>query len=116
MTQNNLANAYSNRIRGEKAENIELAIKSYTAALTIRTPEASQLPTMDETRDRAYRQLIQTLLTCPNGEENQILNANSELVDAELVQTMVAVAAQLSENNQEIDTLRAEATEILLTE
>ena len=56
---------------------------------------------MDETRDRAYQQLIQTLLTCPNGEENQILNANSELVDAELVQMMIAVAAQLSENNQE---------------
>ena len=56
---------------------------------------------MDETRDRAYLQLIQTLLTCPNGEKNQILNANSELVDAELVQAMVAVAAQLSENNQE---------------
>jgi hypothetical protein len=56
---------------------------------------------MDETRAQAYLQLIQTLLTYPNGEENQILNANSELVDAELVQTMVAVAAQLSENNQE---------------
>ncbi len=56
---------------------------------------------MDETRDRAYLQLINALLTCPNGEENQILNANSELVDAELVQMMVAVAAQLSENNQE---------------
>jgi hypothetical protein len=35
MTQNNLANAYSNRIRGEKAENIEMAIASYTAALTV---------------------------------------------------------------------------------
>ena len=40
QTQNNLANAYSDRIRGEKAENIELAIASYTAALTIYTPEA----------------------------------------------------------------------------
>jgi len=56
---------------------------------------------MEETRAQAYQQLIQTLLTCPNGEENQILNANSELVDAELVQMMIAVAAQLSENNQE---------------
>ncbi|MDJ1185707.1 tetratricopeptide repeat protein [Roseofilum sp. BLCC_M143] len=26
MTQNNLANAYNNRIRGERAENIEKAI------------------------------------------------------------------------------------------
>ncbi|MEG3924939.1 MULTISPECIES: CHAT domain-containing tetratricopeptide repeat protein [unclassified Microcoleus] len=56
---------------------------------------------MDETRAQAYLQLIQTLLTCPNGEENQIFNANSELVDAELVQMMRVVAAQLSEKNQE---------------
>ncbi|MEZ2312294.1 MAG: tetratricopeptide repeat protein, partial [Microcoleus sp.] len=40
QTQNNLANAYSNRIRGEKAENIELAIASYTAALTIYKSDA----------------------------------------------------------------------------
>jgi tetratricopeptide (TPR) repeat protein len=32
--------AYSNRIRGEKAENIELAIALYHNALTIRTREA----------------------------------------------------------------------------
>jgi CHAT domain-containing protein len=58
---------------------------------------------MDETRAQAYLQLINALLTCPNGEENQILNANLELVDAELVQTMVAVAAQLSEDDREND-------------
>ena len=37
---------------------------------------------MDETRAQAYLQLIQTLLNDPNGEENQILNSNLELVDA----------------------------------
>ncbi len=45
QTQNNLANAYSNRIKGEKAENIELAIASYINALSVYTrdafPEAS---------------------------------------------------------------------------
>jgi hypothetical protein len=56
---------------------------------------------MDETRAQAYLQLIQTLLTCPNGEKQQILQANSELLDAELVQVMLAFAVQLSENNQE---------------
>jgi tetratricopeptide (TPR) repeat protein len=40
QTQNNLANAYYSRIRGEKAENIESAIASYTAALEVRTREA----------------------------------------------------------------------------
>ena len=40
MTQNNLAAAYSHRIRGEKAQNIELAMASYTAALSVYTCEA----------------------------------------------------------------------------
>ena len=39
-TQNNLGIAYSNRIRGEKAENIELASALYRHALTISTREA----------------------------------------------------------------------------
>jgi CHAT domain-containing protein len=60
-----------------------------------------QLPTMDENRAQAYLQLINALLTCPNGEENQILNANLELVDVDLVQVMVAVAAQFSEKDRE---------------
>ena len=40
MTQNNLANAYSNRIRGEKAENLEMAITAYHEALKVRTFDA----------------------------------------------------------------------------
>ena len=40
QTQNNLANAYCDRIRGDKAENIEMAIASYTAALTVYTRDA----------------------------------------------------------------------------
>ncbi|MBD2409288.1 hypothetical protein FACHB389_14830 [Nostoc calcicola FACHB-389] len=39
-TQNNLANAYRERIKGDKPENIEKAIAAYTAALTVRTREA----------------------------------------------------------------------------
>ena len=39
-TQNNLGNAYWDRIRGEKVENIEQAIASYSAALTVYTKEA----------------------------------------------------------------------------
>ncbi|MEI2577840.1 CHAT domain-containing protein [Scytonema sp. PRP1] len=37
MTQNNLGNAYRNRIRGERAENLEIAISCYTQALQERT-------------------------------------------------------------------------------
>jgi CHAT domain-containing protein len=40
ITQNNLAIAYSNRIRGEKAENLEMAIAAYQEALKVRTFEA----------------------------------------------------------------------------
>jgi tetratricopeptide (TPR) repeat protein len=40
MTQNNLGIAYSNRIRGERADNLEQAITAYERALEVRTREA----------------------------------------------------------------------------
>ena len=39
-TQNNLGTAYYDRIRGEKAENLERAIAAYLASLEVRTREA----------------------------------------------------------------------------
>jgi len=53
---------------------------------------------MDDRRLEAYLNLIQLLLNCPSGEEAQILQANSELVDAKLVQTILENA-----NNLRID-------------
>ncbi|MDQ2099233.1 MAG: CHAT domain-containing protein [Tychonema bourrellyi B0820] len=47
---------------------------------------------MNEARREAYLNLIQSLLNCPSGEINQTLQANSELVDAGLVQVMQVVA------------------------
>jgi tetratricopeptide (TPR) repeat protein len=38
MTQNNLANAYRERIEGDPIANLELAIQAYQAALEVRTP------------------------------------------------------------------------------
>jgi hypothetical protein len=38
-TKNNLANAYNNRIKGDRAENIELAINHYEQALMVFTPK-----------------------------------------------------------------------------
>ena len=38
MTQNNLAIAYSDRINGDRGDNLEMAIKCYKAALEFRTP------------------------------------------------------------------------------
>ena len=55
---------------------------------------------MDEQRLQAYLNLIRSLLICPSGEESQILQANSELVDAGLVQVMLERANDLRiENN-----------------
>jgi hypothetical protein len=51
---------------------------------------------MDEQRLAAYLELIQALLECPSGEEDDILNANLELVDANFVQVMEAVAEKMA--------------------
>ncbi|MEZ2239203.1 CHAT domain-containing protein [Microcoleus sp.] len=51
---------------------------------------------MDEQRLAAYLQLIQALLECPNGEENDILNAHRELVDADFVQIVEAEAENMA--------------------
>ncbi len=50
---------------------------------------------MNEQRRQDYLNLINALLSCSSGEEPQILNANSDLVDAGLVETMVQVAEVL---------------------
>jgi hypothetical protein len=41
MTQNNLATAYTDRLAGERKENIETAIRHYEAALQVCTREAA---------------------------------------------------------------------------
>ncbi|NEP53907.1 MAG: hypothetical protein F6K65_36010, partial [Moorea sp. SIO3C2] len=51
---------------------------------------------MDEERREAYLNLIKQLLTCPSGEEIQILESNRELVDAELLQVMAQEAEKLA--------------------
>ena len=56
---------------------------------------------MDETRAQAYQQLIQTLLTCPNGEQPQILQDNSELLDRGFLQACESVATTLTQQGQE---------------
>ena len=54
---------------------------------------------MDEQRLQAYFNLIRSLLNCPSGEESQILQANSELVDGGLVQVMLEEANNLRIDN-----------------
>ncbi|MGA9381744.1 MAG: tetratricopeptide repeat protein, partial [Phormidium sp.] len=63
---------------------------------------------MDENRVQNYLNLIQQLLNCPSGEEPEILQANSQLLDLEFLQVGEAVAAQLAEagNENEANFLR----------
>ncbi len=56
---------------------------------------------MNEERIQAYLTLIQQLLTCPNGEEPQILNQSLDLVDEGFVQVCQQVAQQLQEAGEE---------------
>ena len=46
---------------------------------------------------QAYVNLIEQLLTCADGEEPNILQANQELIDRELLQLMENYATELEE-------------------
>ena len=57
---------------------------------------------MNEKRQEAYLNLINELLSCPIGQEVETLQANPELIDLELVETMeqvVKVLYQRGDNN-----------------
>ncbi|MEH1840138.1 MAG: CHAT domain-containing tetratricopeptide repeat protein [Nostoc sp.] len=56
---------------------------------------------MNEQRLQAYNQLIQTLLNCPSGEEPEILAANTELLDADFVQVVIAAAEYFAQQGEE---------------
>ncbi|MBD2299737.1 CHAT domain-containing tetratricopeptide repeat protein [Nostoc sp. FACHB-190] len=56
---------------------------------------------MNEQRQQAYLNLIQTLLNCPSGEEPGILTANKELLDAGFVQVVAAVAEHFAQQGEE---------------
>ncbi len=56
---------------------------------------------MDEERFKAYLNLIQKLLSCPSGEEPEILNAHQDLLDAGLVEAMLQVAEMLTKEGDQ---------------
>jgi hypothetical protein len=49
----------------------------------------------------AYYTLIDELLQCPSGSEPDVLAQYPELLNAQLVQTMLQVAAMMAHNNQQ---------------
>jgi hypothetical protein len=56
---------------------------------------------MNESRLQAYQQLIQALLTCPEGEEWDLLQANPELIDGEFVQVIEQIAGEKEQAGEE---------------
>lgn len=57
---------------------------------------------MTEERQALYFNLIEQLLACPNGQEPEVLEAQPELIDAGLIQTMLQVASAFAhQGNQD---------------
>lgn len=53
-------------------------------------------PQLTEQREAQYLNLVEQLFSCPNGQEPDILDAHSELIDANLVQTLVKVGTMMA--------------------
>lgn len=56
---------------------------------------------MDEQRQKAYFNLIQQVLSCPNGQELAVLRSHEDLVDADFVRVMEEIATQMAINGQQ---------------
>ncbi|MBD2300946.1 MULTISPECIES: hypothetical protein [Nostocales] len=56
---------------------------------------------MTEERQAQYFDLIDQLLQCPNGQEPAVLEANSELVDAHLIEAMAKVATMFAHDGNQ---------------
>ncbi|AKG23828.1 hypothetical protein [Calothrix sp. 336/3] len=54
-----------------------------------------------EERQHLYYELIDSLLQCPNGKEPEVLEANVELIDGDLVNTMMQVASGFAHQGNE---------------
>lgn len=48
-----------------------------------------------------YYSLIDELLQCPSGNEPEVLSRHPDLLNAQLVQVMLQVAAMMAHNNQQ---------------
>jgi len=123
-TQNNLGNAYCKRIRGDILESLQMAFTCYQNALTIYTREnfpqkwndiqnnlvkiyygniQTQNFDKDQQFQQAYFDLIQSLLICPQGEEDSILESHVELIDIHLIEMMKNIANLLQFYGREFE-------------
>ncbi len=56
---------------------------------------------ISEERQNLYLGLIDQLLQCPSGQEPEVLDAQPELLDAGLVQTLVQVATVMAHQDHQ---------------
>ncbi len=54
---------------------------------------------MTVSRQEQYLGLIDQLMRCPNGEEPNLLTANSELVDQGFIESLVQVSTMMAHEN-----------------
>ena len=54
---------------------------------------------MTESRREQYFNLIDQLMRCPNGEEPNLLTANSELLDQGFIESLVQVSTMMAHEN-----------------
>lgn len=51
---------------------------------------------LTEQRQEQYLKLIEQLLACPNGQEPDVLDAQPDLIDEGLVQTLIKVGTMMA--------------------
>jgi hypothetical protein len=56
---------------------------------------------MNPERQEAYLKLIQRVLTCPNGQEPEVLSSCSHLIDAGFVQMLIQISALMARAGDE---------------
>lgn len=56
---------------------------------------------MNPERQEAYLNLIERVLTCPNGQEPEVLSSCSDLIDAGFVQMLIQISASMARAGDE---------------
>ncbi|WP_293154006.1 MULTISPECIES: hypothetical protein [unclassified Microcoleus] len=56
---------------------------------------------MNSERQEAYLNLIERVLTCPNGQEPEVLSSCSDLIDAGFVQMLIQISASMAREGDE---------------
>ncbi|MFW6358447.1 MAG: hypothetical protein ACOC0N_04435 [Chroococcales cyanobacterium] len=103
----------ANRLR-EVLQKLAIAFSQAAEMSQQATPEPTP-STAPFDRTEAYIQLIDAMLSCPTGEDAaQLLNANRELIDVGLVQTLTQMSISLNQKGDQngADLLRQIATHL----